>query len=130
MLKKDQNGLYTFQVEISGNIPVFDSQNEITFNDYVHTYRYDRRGIISGFYRSSFNVGGKTYKIAVVEVLEFDEVQGCSNVSSSKMAVSEQRSSYGEKNSVLNFALKTEMQEKGKGLTAVGAVIFIHSNFE
>ena len=111
MSKKDQNGLYNFQVEISGNITVFDSQNDITFDDYVHTYRYDRRGIISGFYRSSFNVGGKTYNIGVVEVLEFDEVQGCSNVASSKMAVSEQRSSYGETNSVLNFALKTEMQD-------------------
>jgi hypothetical protein len=112
MLAKGEDDFYKFKIDVNGNVPVFDSQYDVTFADYVHTYRYDRRGIMSGFYRSSFNVGGKTYEISVVEVLEFDEVPGCSSVASSKMAVSEQRSSYRENSKVLNFALKTEMQDK------------------
>ena len=120
MLAKGEDDFYKFKIDVNGNVPVFDSQYDVTFADYVHTYRYDRRGIMSGFYRSSFNVGGKTYEISVVEVLEFDEVPGCSSVASSKMAVSEQRSSYRENSKVLNFALKTEMQDKeGKSFSIV-----------
>ena len=116
MLSKDQNGTYEFEIEINGNVPVFESSKVITFDDYVHTYRYDRQGIMSGYYSSMFNVGEKKYEINVVEVLQFDEVQGCSSVGSSKMAVSEQRSSYMSRTKILNFALKTEMQDEGKRL--------------
>ena len=116
MLGQAQNGFYKFEIEINGNVPVFDSKKNMQFENYVHTYRYDRQGIMSGYYSSKFNDGEKNYKISVVEVLEFSEVQGCSNVGNSKMAVSEQRSSYVVGSNVLNFALKTEMQDEGKDI--------------
>ena len=112
----NQQGFYKFEMKINGNIPVFDS---IKFNNYVHTYRYDRLGVMSGYYTSIFNVGDKKHKINVVEVLAFDEVPGCMNIGSSRMSVSEQRSNFLAKDEVLNLALKTEMQEKSKKLVKV-----------
>ena len=111
MLGKDGR-FYKFQIEVSGNVPVLDATKDIKFDNYIHTYRYDRLGTISGYYRSAFNVGDKKYKINVVEALDFDEVQGCMNIGTSKMDVSEQRSTYNAKTKVLNFALKTEMQDQ------------------
>ena len=116
MLGKDQNDFYKFEILIDGNVPVFDARKEVEFDNYIHTYRYDRLGIMSGFYSSVFNVGGEKFKMNVVEVLEFDEVQGCMSVGSSKMAVSEQRGSYDGSKEILNFALKTEMQDESMRL--------------
>ena len=114
--KDQQRGSYKFDIELNGNVPVFDTKASIAFQDYVHTFRYDRPGIVSGYYRSTFISGGKKHKINVVEVLDFDEKEGCVNVGSSKMAVSEQRSRYNGKSKVLNFALKTEMKEEGRNV--------------
>ena len=116
MLGKDQNDFYKFEILIDGNVPVFDARKEVEFDNYIHTYRYDRLGIMSGYYSSVFNVGGEKFKVNVVEVLEFDEVQGCMSVGSSKMAVSEQRGSYDGSKEILNFALKTEMQDESMHL--------------
>ena len=113
MLGKDQNEIYKFESTINGNIPVFDGEKDVKFDNYTHTYRYDRLGVISGYYSAVFTVGGEKIKVNVIEVLEFKEIQGCTNVGSSKMAVSEQRTSYDGSKEVLNFALKTEMENEG-----------------
>lgn len=127
MLGKDKNGFYKFEISIAGNVPVFDARKELEFDNYIHTYRYDRLGIMSGYYSSVFNVDGEKFKVKVVEVLEFDEVQGCMNVGSSKMAVGEQRASYDGSKQVLNFALKTEMQDEGIDLCFLVFGIFFAS---
>lgn len=115
MLGKDQNGIYKFESTINGSIPVFDGEKDVKFDNYIHTYRYDRLGVMSGYYSSAFTVGGEEIMVNVIEVLEFKEIQGCTlNVGSSKMAVSEQRTSYDGSKEVLNFALKTEMEDEGR----------------
>lgn len=117
MLGKDQNGFYTFVIKVDGNVPVFDGKKNLIFEDYIHTYRYDSLGIMTGYYTSTFNIGEKTTRFRVVEVLEFKEVQGCLSLRTSKMTVSEQRSSYLEETGVFNFALKTEMEYEGESST-------------
>lgn len=129
MLGKSNSGLYSFKIEINGNIPVFDGKKDIQFDDYVHTYRYDRLGIMSGFYRATFNVDETKHKINVVEVLEFGEQEGCVNIGSSKMAVSEQRSTYNASTAILNFALKAEMQDEGEANSLCNVYILYEMSF-
>ena len=115
-LGEDENGLQSFKTEITGNVPTLDENVTIVFDDYVHSYRYDRLGVISGFYTSSFRVGKRKYKVKVIEALEFDEQKGCLNIGDSKMVVSQMRSSFELENSILRFSLTTELSDRGKNL--------------
>lgn len=108
--------MQSFKTEITGNVPTLDENVTIVFDDYVHSYRYDRLGVISGFYTSSFRVGKRKYKVKVIEALEFDEQKGCLNIGDSKMVVSQMRSSFELENSILRFSLTTELSDRGKNL--------------
>ena len=110
----NENGFLNFKTEIKGNAPSFNESSAIVYDDYTHYFRYDRLGVITGFYKISFNAGNRKYEVNVIEAWEFSEDRGCFNVADFKMAVSEQRSLFEEESKILRFSQKTGMIDNGK----------------
>ena len=114
MRGKNNESVLMFEVYLEGKMPVLGSEKFIKLKDYVHTYRYDKLGVIRGYYDTSFNVGTKKFKMDVGEVLQFNEVEDCENIKSSKMIVSDVRVFYDRRKLLVNFAIKAKMEENGK----------------
>lgn len=114
MRGKNNESVLMFELYLEGKMPVLGSEKFIKLKDYVHTYRYDKLGVLRGYYDTSFNVGTKKFKMDVGEVLQFDEVEDCENIKSSKMIVSDVRVFYDRRKMLVNFAIKAKMEENGK----------------
>ena len=110
---RDDKGYFRYTQKIKGNIPKFDEKSSIEFDDYVAFYRLNRLGFLSGHFRISFSVDNVKYKMNVVEIFEFDQLEGCLDVSTFKMAVSEQKSSYERHDRIVRFKLKAIMGDQG-----------------